>query len=166
MTTNNTAMQTNETIAGAARNPVRLSESDATAALRDHLVARATEARLSRGLYIDAEAIMSLLDDRSLVRYPVGVRFDDLPLEPGEFAWPMPLGDRPADGYCLFINPWFRNQPDAWPLLIAYHIPSVNYGDIVAPEDAEAFGAALLGIDTDTYYNALCELVDSIPLGD
>ena len=157
-------MTRNGTAAGAAKTPNRLTESDGREALRDHLVARATEARLRHGLYIDADAIIRILDDRAVVRYPVGVRFDASPLEPGEFAWPMPLGEHPSEGFCLFIDPWFENQPDAWPLLIAYHLPSVSYGEIVSPEDAEAFAATLLGIDTETYYQALCELVDSIPV--
>lgn len=141
----------------------QLTEHDGRAALGDHLEAKASEARLRLGLLIDAEAIMRMLDDRTMVRYPVGVRFDAEPLEPGEFAWPMPLGERPSAGFCLFIHPEFEHQPDAWPLLIAYHIPSINYGEIVSHDEAELFGATLLGIDREAYYAALCELVDSIP---
>lgn len=141
----------------------RLTEQDARVALRDHLAEKAMNARLARGMYIDAQAIIDMLDDRAFVRYPVGVRFDAGALEPGEFAAPVPLGDHPAQGFCLFIHPCFERQPDAWPLLIAYHIPSINYGEIVSPEDAELFGATLLGLDQDTYYHALCELADSIP---
>jgi len=157
-------MNKNGTIASDDNKPNRLTEQDGKAALRDHLASKATDARLRHGLYIDADEIMRILDDREVVRYPVGVRFDVQPLEPGEFAWPAPLGDHPSKGYCLFINPWFENQPDAWPLLIAYHLPSINYGEIVCHEDAELFGATLLGLDVETYYQALCELVDSIPI--
>ncbi len=141
----------------------RLTEHDGKTALRDHVRQKAMEARLSHGLHIDAEEALRILDDRAAVRYPVVVRFDAAPLEPGEFAWPMPVGDGPAAGFCLFIHPWFEEQPEAWPLLIAYHIPSINYGDIVAHEDAECYGATLVGLSTDEYYQALCELVDSIP---
>ncbi len=157
-------MNTNGTTASADNKPKRLTETDAKEALRDHLVAKAIDARLRHGLLIDADEIMRILDDKAVVRYPVGIRFDSQPLEPGEFAWPAPLGETPSNGFCLFINPWFENQPDAWPLLIAYHLPSINYGEIVSGEDAEAFGAALLGLETETYYQALCELVDSIPM--
>ncbi len=141
----------------------QLTEHDASVALKDHLAAKAMNARLSYGLYIDAETIVKMLDDRTIVRYPVGIRFDDGPLEPGEFAVPVALGDHPSSGFCLFIHPYFEQQPEAWPLLIAYHIPSINYGEIVSHDDAEHFGATLIGLDTDTYYEALCELVDSIP---
>ena len=142
---------------------VRLTEQDGKSALREHVETKAHEARLSHGLYIDADEIVRMLDDRNVVRYPVGIRFDADPLEPGEFAWPMPLGEHPSAGFCLFVHPWFESQPQVWPLLIAYHIPSINYGDIASHEDAERYGATLLGLSPDEYYKAICELVDSIP---
>ncbi|MCA9309946.1 MAG: hypothetical protein KDA21_02005 [Phycisphaerales bacterium] len=141
----------------------RLTEQDGRTALRTHVEQKASEARLRNGLYIDAEQIIRMLDDRAVVRYPVGIRFEAEPLEPGEFAWPMPLGDHPAAGFCLFIHPWFESQPQVWPLLIAYHIPTINYGDIASHQDAELYGATLLGMSPDEYYQAICELVDSLP---
>ena len=141
----------------------QLTEQDARVALKDHLGDKAMNARLSHGMYIDAETILKMLDDSAVVRYPVGIRFDDEHLQPGEFAMPIALGDHPSKGFCLFIHPYFEQQPEAWPLLIAYHIPSINYGEIVSHEDAEHYGATLVGLDADTYYEALCELADSIP---
>ncbi|MCA9293449.1 MAG: hypothetical protein KDA20_06525 [Phycisphaerales bacterium] len=140
-----------------------VTEEDGREALRDHVQQKAMEARLKCGLYIDADRAMRLLEDRSIVRYPVGVRFDATQIETGEFAWAMPLGERPEAGFCLFIHPHFEDQPEIWPLLIAYHIPAINYGEIVSHDEAELYGATLLGLETDTYYQALCELVDSIP---
>ena len=75
----------------------------------------------------------------------------------------MPLADKPSGGFCLFIHPHFEDQPEVWALLIAYHIPSINYGEIVSHDEAELFGATLLGMEQEEYYRALCELVDSIP---
>ncbi|MFG0257245.1 MAG: hypothetical protein ACF8GE_05020 [Phycisphaerales bacterium JB043] len=141
----------------------RLTEQDGRASLREHVETKAHEARLSHGLYIDAEEIVRMLNDASVVRYPVGLRFDSSPLEPGEFAWAMPLGDHPSEGFCLFVHEWFESQPEAWALLIAYHIPSINYGEIVSHDEAELYGATLLGMSTEEYYRALCELTDSIP---
>ena len=138
------------------------TEQDGRLALRDHIIDRAAEARGRHGPVIDADAIMRVLDDRRAVRFPVGVRFDAEPLEPGEFAWPMPLGEKPGEGFCLFIHPHFERRPEAWPLLISYHIPTVNYGEIVTAEDAEHFGATLLGMDVESYYSALCALADEI----
>ena len=140
----------------------RLTAEDGALALRDHASRKAEEARLRYGLYIDADAILKMLNDREVVRYPAGLRFDATPLEPGEFAWPMPLGDTPDEGFCVFVHPAFESRPDVWPLLIAYHIPTINYGEISDETVAEAYGANLLGLSTEDYYRALCELADSL----
>jgi hypothetical protein len=140
----------------------RLTADDAREGLRAHLLDRATNARLRYGLYIDADAILRMLRDPEVTRYPTEVAFDAAPLEPGEFACVLPAGGEPADGYRIVIHPEFRARPDIWPLLIAYYIPDINYGEIVTPADAESFGATLLGLEVDAYYQALCELADSL----
>ncbi|MHC4413787.1 MAG: hypothetical protein ACYS0G_00730 [Planctomycetota bacterium] len=152
----------------ADRSSQSAAEENRSRAFREHLAGKAASARLRYGLYVDAESIVRMLDDRAVVRYPTSIRFDAAPLQPHEFAHTQPLGFDPSDGYCLFIHPHFERQPENWPLLIAYHIPAINYGDVVEAAHAELFGATLLGLDVETYYRALCELADSIPgdLGD
>ena len=41
--------------------------------------------------------------------------------------------------------------------------PGINYGDIATHEEAELFGATLLGLDQEHYYATLCKLADSLP---
>lgn len=141
------------------------SPEDAQRSLREHVVAKAAEARLRRGGLIDREVMWRLLEDRAVVRYPLGVRFDAEPLKPGEFACLEVLGDRPSDGFCLYVHPAFEREDDLLPLLVAYYIPSVNYGDVASHVEAELFGATLLGLDVDEYYQTLCRAADSIPGG-
>lgn len=141
----------------------QLTEHDGRSALRDHLLEKAAAARARYGPMVGAAAIMRLLDDRDFVRYPVGVRFDAGGLEAGEFACAVPLGDHPSRGFCLFVHPMFEAQPHLLPLLIAYHIAPINYGDIAAADDCEQFGAALLGMDVEAYYQSLCGAADSLP---
>ena len=140
----------------------RITGEDGKRALRDHVLERAALARARYGPVMDEAAMMRMLDDRAIVRYPMGVRFDDAGLEPGEFAHAAALGEHPKEGFCLFIHPRFEGRRDVWPLLIAYHVPAVNYGDITEPEDCEAFGAALLGMGVEEYYGALCGLADEL----
>ncbi len=139
---------------------------DARQSLRDHVVAKAAEARLRGGGLIGRAEIMGLLEDRTVVHYPLGVRFDAGPLRQGEFACLENLGEHPADGFRLFVHPRFEADDDAIPLLIAYYIPSVNYGEVVSHVEAELFGATLLGIGVEEYYRTLCSLADSCGAGD
>lgn len=139
------------------------TEADARIGLRDHVAMKAADARCKHGPEIDADAVLRMLDNRTVVRYPVGIRFDAGPLEAGEFAWPMPLGEHPKQGFCLFIHPCFEARPEVWPLLILYHVPSINYGEIVSHVEAEVFGSTVLGLDANAYYATLCELADAMP---
>ncbi len=141
----------------------KLTEEDARNALHDHLINIGQAARNKYGPHIDLNTMFRILDDRAIVRYAVGLRFDSEPLRPGEFAFAQRLGERSQDGYCLFVHPCFENQPEILPLLIAYHIVDINYGDLSTSADAEIFGATLLGMDVEEYYLALCAAADSIP---
>jgi len=141
----------------------RPSAEEAQQSLRDHVVTKATEARLRRGGLIDRDTILNMLNDRSVVRYPMGVRFDAEPLRLAEFACLEALGDHPSAGFCLYIHPEFEPVDDLLPLLIAYYIPPVNYGDVATHVESELFGATLLGIDVEEYYKILCSVADSVP---
>lgn len=135
---------------------------EAQQSLRDHVVAKAADARARSGGRIDRQAMMALLEDRAAVRYPLGVRFDAEPLRHGEFACLEALGERPGDGYCLSIHPMFENVDELVPFLIAYYIPSVNYGEVASHVEAELFGATLLGVDVEEYYRILCSVADTV----
>lgn len=143
----------------------KLTADDARLALNGHVCERAALARRRYGPHIDVPALMRILEDREIVRYPVTLRFDAAPLQPGEFAFAAQRGARPSEGFDLFVHPHFRDRCDDLPLLIAYHLVCVNYGEIVTHEQAERFGATLLGLDVDEYYRRLCDLADEISGG-
>ena len=142
----------------------KLTAEDARTALRDHVVTKALEARGRYG-EIDWDAMQRILADPAVVRFPTEVRFDAGPLAEGEFGWPQPVGDQPAAGFVLCIHPCFAERYDVLPLLVAYQLVRVNYGEIATHEEAELFGAALLGLDAEEYYQRLCELADGMPVG-
>ncbi|MDP1662458.1 MAG: hypothetical protein Q8L55_11150 [Phycisphaerales bacterium] len=142
-------------------NPVPTAE-EGKQSLRDHVVRKAMDARHQRGGQIDRAGMMRLLEDRAVVRYPLGVRFDAGPLRPGEFACLESLGERPTDGFCLYVHPVFENVDELIPLLIAYYIPSVNYGEVASHIESELFGSTLLGIEVEEYYTILCSVADTV----
>ena len=115
------------------------------------------------GAHIGWPQLLRLLEDRECVRYPCEIVFDAAPLQPGEFAYPIAKGDRPQDGFTLYVHPSFMTQLDQVPLLVLYQLVLVNYGAFAGPEDAEVFGAAALGLDREEYYQALCRLTDGLP---
>jgi len=150
-------------VAGSALNSAsRPSAADAREALLEHAARRAREARDAYGPGIDHATILRMLTDRAVVRYPTTIRYDAAALQPGEFAHAEPQGAGPALEYCLHVHPRFADQPDLLPLLISYHLVRINYGDVATHAEAETFGATLLGLDVDEYYERLCLLADGI----
>ncbi len=145
------------------RQRLRPTANDGQEALRDHLIEKALLARSRYGPAIDARAIRRLLVDSEIVRYETEIVFDANPLQPGEFAWPELLDDQTPPKCRLIVHPHFRERPEVLPYLVAYHVPSINYLDLATHEEAELFGAALLGLEVDAYYERVCALADGMP---
>lgn len=143
----------------------QLTLADAQQSLTAHVAARGADIRAKYGPHIGWEALQRILADRECVRYPCEISFDAGPLRDGEFATPVAKGAHPEDGFTLHVHPFFSTQPQSVPGLVLYQLVLVNYGDFASPDDAEVFGAAVLGISLDDYYDALCECADLISAG-
>lgn len=142
--------------------PTTLTLETAKESLAAHIAEKGAEIRSKYGPAIGWAQLQHILQDRDFVRYPCEIAFDADPLLPDECAFPLPLGDRPEDGFRLCVHPYFATEPSRVPVLALYQLVSVNYGAFASPEDAEAFGAAVLGVTTDEYYEALCAMADEI----
>jgi len=144
--------------------PTQLTADDARVSLNAHVAAKGAEIREKYGPVIGWRELQLILGDRACVRYPCALEFNAEPLQPGEFAHPVAKGERPEDGFTMFVHPLFMTQLQEVPLLVLYQLVAVNYGEFAAAEDAVTFGATVLGLPEDAYYERLCELVD--PLSD
>lgn len=127
-----------------------------------HVAAKGAEINGKYGPRIGWKELLRILDDRACVRYPCEIVFDSNSLQPGEFAHPVAKGDRPEDGFTMFVHPYFMTQLERVACLVLYQLVLVNYGECVTPDDAETFGAAALGLSQDDYYAAVCEMADEI----
>ncbi len=141
---------------------IQLTAEDARQSLSAHIAARAAGIRGKYGPDIGWPELLRILEDRACVRYPCEIVFDPVPLLPGEFAHPVPKGGRPEDGYTLHVHPRFLGRLDTVPFLVLYQLVLVNYGPFASADDAEAFGAGVLGLSRNDYYQALCEMADEI----
>ena len=140
----------------------QLTADDARQSLTAHVATKGEEIRQKFGPTIGWNELIQILADRSACRYPCEVAFDAEPLEPGEFAFALPKGARPEDGFKICVHPHFADQPERVVYLVLYHLVTVNYGPFAASEDAETFGASVLGLSKDDYYNRLCEMAEEI----
>jgi hypothetical protein len=138
----------------------KLTIDDGKRALSEHAVDKAFEIRERYG-EIDYPTLLHLLEDRDFVRFPTGVTFGALE-DPELFAICNPISEDPEDGYTIQVDPRFEDRPDLLPAMVLYHLVTVNYGDFATCEDAEKFGAAVLDIPQERYYNLLCSIVDGL----
>ncbi len=142
------------------------TEQEGRESLIAHAVEKAHEARDIYGSVLQGltmEALETLLCDRKFVRHPVRLEFNAEALSSGEFAHPEPVSqDDPSAGYVMYLHPAFEGRDDVIPLMVAYQLVTINYGDIAGHEAAESFGAALCGMDIEPYYQTLCQLADAV----
>jgi hypothetical protein len=138
------------------------SAHDARQSLNTSAAAIGAEIYEKYGPRIGWTQLLRILGDRNCVRYPCEIVFDATPLQAGEFAHPVAKGDHPADGFTMYVHPFFMLQLEQVPLLVLYQLVLVNYGAIASPDDAETFGAAAVGLPRDEYYSTLCALADEL----
>jgi len=141
---------------------IQLTDADARQSLNAHAAARGAELHAKYGPHIGWRELNRILEDRTQVRYPCEIVFDAGPLQPGEFAHPVARGERPEDGFVMYVHPVFLTQPSQVPGLVLYQLVLINYGEFASADDAETFGAAALGITRDEYYRTLCALADQV----
>jgi hypothetical protein len=139
-----------------------LTIEDARQSLTAHVADKGAEVHAKYGPHIGWNELLRILDDRVCVRYPCEIVFDAGPLQAGEFAHPVAKTERPEDGFRMFVHPYFSTQLERVPYLVLYQLVLVNYGEFASPEDAETFGASVLGLPAEDYYRALCEMADEI----
>ena len=144
--------------------PTQLTADDARVSLNAHVANKGAELRAKYGPVIGWIELKLILEDRTLVRYPCTLEFDSAQLQPKEFAHPVAKGERPEDGFTMFVHPFFMTQLQEVPALVLYQLVLVNYGEFASSDDALTFGACALGLTDDEYYDRLCELAE--PLGD
>lgn len=140
----------------------QLTADDAKQSLTAHVAAKGEELRAKYGPVIGWNELLLILEDRSACRYPCELAFDAGPLQPGEFAFPAPKGERPEEGFVIYVHPRFECQKERVPYLVLYQLVQVNYGEFVSSTDAEIFGSSVLGLNQDEYYEILCEMADEL----
>jgi hypothetical protein len=142
-----------------------LTLDDARSSLSGHLADRGAAIHAKYGPSVGWAELQKILQDKECCRYPVEIAFAETHLQDGEFAHPVAKSEDPNDGYVMEVHPFFATEPAVVPALVLYQLVLVNYGDFASPEDAETFGAAVLGIDREAYYDQLCELADMVSTG-
>ena len=130
--------------------------------MRDHIAAQAVVAHHKHAPLTFA-GLDALLADPECLRHPTRLVFEFGEMASHQFADPGPdLRHPEQDGRVLYLRPLLRDRPDLALLAVAYMIPVINYGDIVTDEHCIRYGATLLGMMEEEFYDAVCRMADYV----
>jgi hypothetical protein len=118
--------------------------------------------RRKYGSALDWKGLLELLEDRDLIPQHCEIVFDADPLLPGECAHLAKRGISGENGYVLYIHPVFQFQLSQIPFLVLQQVAFMTAGGMTSAEQAERFGASVLGISADEYYQVLCDLAAQV----
>ncbi len=130
--------------------------------LLNHLRHQAFQARERHG-GLRPGNLDAFLEDRECVRYPTRLALEYGGMGPHQFAHPdRDLQSEDQSARVLFLRPVLGKRPDYIALALSYMLPVINFGDIVDDEHCIEYGAALMGMDPEEYYDQICEIADFV----
>ncbi len=128
--------------------------------LKQHLSAQAVAAHQKYGP-LTAKNLDAFLQDKECVRHPVRLVFELGEMALHQFAQPdVDWRNEEEDGRVLYVRPVLQDRPDLLPLAVAYMIPVLNYGDIITDAHCLAYGATLMGLMEEEFYQQVCAMAD------
>lgn len=133
--------------------------------LTAELSSKASEIRCRYGSDMGWEQIQQVLLDPQITPLPCQISFDSRPLLPGEFAHATPNGESEGPGFVIYLHPQYATQLGRVSYLVLHQWVMACYAGRATVEDAEAFGALVLGLSKEAYFEALCELSGQIDEG-
>ncbi len=145
----------------------RMSASELADAGEDSLKLRlkeqGQEARDKHGI-LSPSNLETILSDPDCVRYPTRLVLEFGEMAMHQFAHPdIDIRDETGRGRVIYLRPILGKRPDLLALAVSYMIPVINYGDqMIGDEHCQVYGASIMGMSEDVYYQAICELADYV----
>jgi len=140
----------------------RMSEAELANVAEDGLATRLREqAAHAHATYhgLRPSNLGTFLADSEFVRYPTRLVLEFGEMGAHQFAHPEPDIRNPG-GVMLYLRPILGKRPDYLVRAVSYMIPVINFGKIITDDHCLIYGAALMGLSVDAYYDAVCELAD------
>jgi hypothetical protein len=141
---------------------LQLTAEDGRQSMEAHAASKGVEIHAKFGPEIGWGQLLRILGDRTLVRYPCEIVFDEKALVAGECAHAQCRAADPKEGFTIYIHPTFASTPPDAVLLALYQLVVINYGPFASADDAEALGSAALNISKDEYYDRMCKIADRL----
>lgn len=121
------------------------------------------EAREKHGS-LSPSNLETILSDTECVRHPTRLVLEFGEMAMHQFAHPdIDVRDDSGLSRVIYMRPILGKRPDLIALAVSYMIPVINYGNkMIGDEHCQVYGAALMGMTEDEYYEAICSLADFV----
>lgn len=134
--------------------------------LRDHLAAQAVVAH-HKYSPLGFEKLEAFLNDPECVRYPTRLVYEFGDMAPHQFAQPdidWRSSESSGPGRVLYLRPILAQPANREMILhaVAYMVPVINYGEVVTDALCLHYGATLLGLMEDEFYERICAVADTV----
>jgi hypothetical protein len=140
------------------------SFDEVQALLDRHADAVAARAVAKLGGPLTPENLEQFLGDQDCLRCPTRIAYSSEGLEPHQFAEPIMSAENGVRHCALHVHPRYADQAEALPYFVAYMAAAINYGGAASAELCERYGAALLGLTVDVFYERVCAFAGDLPV--
>ena len=131
--------------------------------LMSHAQETASRALERLGGPLSLENLDAFLIDSDCMKYRAMIVFDSTPFEPRQFALPVFQGGSPQRLCKLYVHPYFASAREYLPLIVAYMAAAINFGGSVPLSFCEMYGAALLQVPQEDFYDAIRDISRLVP---
>ncbi len=130
--------------------------------LKQRLQEQATFSHFRYGA-LTLDNLEAFLSDPDSVRYPTRLVYEFGEMAMHQFAQPdFDYRNPDENGRVIYLRPLLRDRPDLVILAVAYISPLLNYGAIIKDEHCLLYGATLLGLMEEEFYQRICALADFV----
>lgn len=138
-----------------------MDPQEAEQALHAHALEGAERVRRNLGGALCSQNLPEFLEADGCLRCPTELCFDEYDFEAHQFAEPEFITISGQQKCILHLRAKYETRAEDHPYLVAYMAACINYRDAATAALCEEYGAALLGLEVQTFYEKVCAIVDA-----
>lgn len=137
-----------------------MGDEELVSVLHDHVENSARKASDKLGGPLCTDNLDVFLNDPSCIRIPTELIFDGYGMEMHQFASPEFVTIDGERRCILHVQPRYTIQPESIPYMVAYMAVAINYGTAATAALCETYGAIVMQLSEDAFYDAICRVAD------
>lgn len=137
-----------------------MEDGEVVSVLHEHVVKSAGKASEKLGGPLCADNLDLFLSDPDCLRVPTKLVFDGFGVDMHQFANPEFVLVDGLRQCILHIRPHYADLTESHPYIVAYMTAAINYGTGATAALCETYGAIVMQMQEDAFYEAVCRIAD------